>query len=66
VNWIHLAGDYEHGNEISGSINGGELIYQLSDCQPLMKGSAALSHLQSGLRTPPFRPEFRTLPMCQK
>jgi hypothetical protein len=45
VDWIHLAdgpvaGSYEHGNEHSGSKNGGEFLDQLSDCWLFRKDSA--------------------------
>jgi hypothetical protein len=35
-----LRGSYEHGNEISGSIKGGEFLELLSDCQLLKKDCA--------------------------
>jgi hypothetical protein len=47
VDWIHVAqvrnqwqGSCEHGNELSDSIKGRELLDQLSDCQLLKKDSA--------------------------
>jgi hypothetical protein len=38
-----VAGSSEHGNELLGSIKGGEFLDQLSDCQLLKKDSAPWS-----------------------
>jgi hypothetical protein len=38
-----VAGPCEHSNEPSGSINGGEFLEWLSDCQLLKKDSAPWS-----------------------
>jgi hypothetical protein len=34
-----VSGSYEHGNNPSGSMNGGRFLDQLSDCQCLKKDS---------------------------
>jgi hypothetical protein len=36
-----VAGCYEHGNGLSGSIKGGKFLVQLSDYQLLKKGTAS-------------------------
>jgi hypothetical protein len=60
---LHSASDwascYEHGNEPSGSIKGGEFIDKLSDCQLLKKDSASF------LLTPWCRTFFEKLIVTQ-
>jgi hypothetical protein len=43
----NVAGSCEHDNEPSGSIKGGQLLDQLSDCWLLKKDSAPWSYLIS-------------------
>jgi hypothetical protein len=41
-----VAGSCEHGNEPSGSIQGGEFLDQLSECSLLKKDSALRSYFK--------------------
>lgn len=35
VNWIHLAGSWDHSNELLGTIKGGKFLQGLSDSELL-------------------------------